>query len=211
MNRPLSAIMFRKGHLMPRNDEQQKGTSNRGFASMDREKQRAIASKGGQSVPPEKRSFSQDPHLAAQAGRKGGESVPPEGRSFSQNRELAAEAGRKGGQARGASSQRAAAARGGTTGGMQEAGKAQAKSQGQSFQETRDTGAEGARKSSLPKDQMDMDQRNRFSGGGSQDDDQTEELEARNDPRSGGEDVEQGMGPGPGRPGHGTGHPHNPR
>src|SRR5690349_22778923 len=88
---------------------EQKGTSNRGFASMDRAKQRQIASKGGQSVPPEKRSFSQDPSLAAQAGRKGGESVPPEGRSFSQNRELAAEAGRKGGQARGASAQRRAA------------------------------------------------------------------------------------------------------
>jgi general stress protein YciG len=94
---------------MSRNDEH-KGTSNRGFASMDQAKQRAIASKGGQSVPPEKRSFSQDPRLAAQAGRKGGESVPPEGRSFSQNRELAAEAGRKGGQARGASAQRRAAA-----------------------------------------------------------------------------------------------------
>ena len=76
---------------------------------MDRAKQRAIASKGGQSVPPEKRSFSQNPELAAKAGRKGGESVPPEGRSFSQNRELAAQAGRKGGQARGAASRRAAA------------------------------------------------------------------------------------------------------
>lgn len=47
-------------------------TSNRGFASMDRDKQRAIASKGGQSVPPEERSFSKDPALAASAGRKGG-------------------------------------------------------------------------------------------------------------------------------------------
>src|SRR4030088_690419 len=94
---------------MPRNDER-KGTSNRGFASMDQAKQRAIASKGGQSVPPEKRSFSQDPQLAAQAGRKGGESVPPEGRSFSPNREAAAEAGRKGGQARGASAHRRAMA-----------------------------------------------------------------------------------------------------
>lgn len=87
-----------------------KGTSNRGFASMDPAKQRAIASKGGQSVPPQKRSFSQNPDLAAKAGRKGGESVPPEGRSFSQNRELAAQAGRKGGQARGAASRRAAQA-----------------------------------------------------------------------------------------------------
>ncbi|MDE2338546.1 MAG: stress-induced protein, partial [Gammaproteobacteria bacterium] len=31
--------------------------------------------------------------------RKGGQSVPDEKRSFSQNRQLAAEAGRKGGQA----------------------------------------------------------------------------------------------------------------
>lgn len=95
---------------MSRNDEH-KGTSNRGFASMDQAKQRAIASKGGQSVPPEKRSFSQDPALAAQAGRKGGENVPAEGRSFSQNRELAAAAGRKGGQARSAANPLAVARR----------------------------------------------------------------------------------------------------
>ena len=50
-----------------------RGTSNRGFASMDPEKQREIARKGGESVPNEKRSFSQDRELAAQAGRKGGE------------------------------------------------------------------------------------------------------------------------------------------
>jgi general stress protein YciG len=73
--------------------------SNRGFASMDPEKQRAIASKGGQSVPNEKRSFSQNRELAAQAGRKGGQNVSDENRSFSRNRDLAAQAGRKGGQA----------------------------------------------------------------------------------------------------------------
>ena len=48
-------------------------TSNRGFASMDEEKQRRIASKGGRSVPNEKRSFSLDRRLAAEAGRKGGQ------------------------------------------------------------------------------------------------------------------------------------------
>ncbi len=47
--------------------------SSRGFASMDRVKQREIARKGGESVPNEKRSFSQDRGLAAAAGRKGGE------------------------------------------------------------------------------------------------------------------------------------------
>ncbi|MGI6245377.1 MAG: KGG domain-containing protein [Pseudochelatococcus sp.] len=76
-----------------------KKASTRGFASMDREKQRAIASKGGRSVPNEKRSFAQNRELAAEAGRKGGRSVPDEKRSFSQNPTLAAEAGRKGGQA----------------------------------------------------------------------------------------------------------------
>jgi general stress protein YciG len=74
-------------------------TSTRGFASMDPEKQRAIARKGGESVPNEKRSFSQNPGLAAEAGRKGGQSVNPKKRSFSQNHSLASEAGRKGGHA----------------------------------------------------------------------------------------------------------------
>jgi general stress protein YciG len=79
--------------------QQSGGTSNRGFASMDRERQRQIASKGGKSVAPEARSFSQNRELAAEAGRKGGKSVPPSERSFAQNRKLAAEAGRKGGEA----------------------------------------------------------------------------------------------------------------
>jgi general stress protein YciG len=66
---------------------------------MDPEKQRAIARKGGESVPNEKRSFAQNPALAAEAGRKGGMSVSPQKRSFSQNHELASLAGRKGGHA----------------------------------------------------------------------------------------------------------------
>ncbi len=73
--------------------------SNRGFASMDPEKQRLIARKGGKSVPDEKRSFSQNPELAAKAGRKGGQSVNPDKRSFSRDHMLASEAGRKGGHA----------------------------------------------------------------------------------------------------------------
>ncbi len=73
--------------------------STRGFASMDPEKQRAIARKGGQSVPDEKRSFAQNPELAARAGRKGGQSVNPDKRSFSRDHSLASEAGRKGGHA----------------------------------------------------------------------------------------------------------------
>lgn len=51
-----------------------KSASKRGFASMSPEKQREIASKGGQSVPASKRSFSQNRELASEAGRKGGQS-----------------------------------------------------------------------------------------------------------------------------------------
>jgi uncharacterized protein len=79
---------------------------------MDDEKQREIAGKGGESVPAEKRSFSQDPNLASEAGKKGGESSGGGqraqgesqgsnrggGGNFAQNPEKASEAGRKGGQ-----------------------------------------------------------------------------------------------------------------
>lgn len=47
--------------------------STRGFASMNEDRQREIASKGGRSVPANKRSFSQDRGLASAAGRKGGQ------------------------------------------------------------------------------------------------------------------------------------------
>jgi general stress protein YciG len=71
----------------------------RGFASMDRARQREIAAMGGRAVAPDSRSFSQNRELAKAAGRKGGRAVPPAKRSFSQNRALASEAGRKGGSA----------------------------------------------------------------------------------------------------------------
>jgi len=80
-------------------DTQAPRRSTRGFASMDPEKQREIARKGGTSVPKEKRSFSRNRDLAANAGRKGGLSVRPSMRSFSRDHELASQAGRKGGQA----------------------------------------------------------------------------------------------------------------
>ena len=100
--------------------DERTGTSNRGFASMDPAKQRESARKGGESVPNEKRSFSRDRHLAAEAGRKGGHESggyfahnpqraaeagrkggQQSGGNFANNRERAAEAGRKGGQSRG--------------------------------------------------------------------------------------------------------------
>jgi general stress protein YciG len=91
------------------------GDSNRGFASMDEKKQHEVASKGGQSVPDEERSFSKDRELAAEAGKKGGQSRSGSGGSssssdqstsegrggggnFAEDPERASEAGRKGGQ-----------------------------------------------------------------------------------------------------------------
>ena len=53
-------------------DGQNRRPAPRGFAAMDAERRREIARKGGKSVPDEKRSFTQDRTLAAEAGRKGG-------------------------------------------------------------------------------------------------------------------------------------------
>lgn len=89
-------LEFEKNINLP---QKPRGTSKRGFASMDIEKQREIASKGGRSVPNERRSFSKNRELAAAAGRKGGKNVPDERRSFSRDRQLASAAGRKGGEA----------------------------------------------------------------------------------------------------------------
>jgi general stress protein YciG len=47
---------------------------------MDPDRRREIARKGGASVPGEKRSFTRDRDLAANAGRKGGSSSRGGGR-----------------------------------------------------------------------------------------------------------------------------------
>src|SRR5579885_2565402 len=73
LNQFCRATVFGEKCMNTATDTQKKST--RGFASMDPDKQRAIARKGGESVPHEKRSFSQNPRLAAEAGRKGGQSV----------------------------------------------------------------------------------------------------------------------------------------
>ena len=54
------------------------GGSRRGFAAMDRAKQREIARKGGSMSPG---NFRNDPARAAVAGRKGGETSHSGGRS----------------------------------------------------------------------------------------------------------------------------------
>src|SRR5687768_17836227 len=70
-------------------------TSSRGFASMDSEKQREIARKGGRAAHAKGTAHEFTPDEARAAGRKGGEAV-------SRNREHMAEIGRRGGERRGA-------------------------------------------------------------------------------------------------------------
>jgi general stress protein YciG len=65
---------------MTTQDSRARKPARRGFAAMDKERQREIARKGGASVPDDKRSFSQDRDLAASAGRKGGEASHGGGR-----------------------------------------------------------------------------------------------------------------------------------
>ena len=65
----------------------------RGFASMDEEKQREIASKGGQAAHEAGNAHEFDSDEAREAGKKGGEAV-------SQDREHMAEIGEKGGESR---------------------------------------------------------------------------------------------------------------
>jgi general stress protein YciG len=75
--------------------------SNRGFASMDREKQREIASKGGRAAHAKGTAHEFDSGEAREAGRKGGMAV-------SRNRDHMAAIGRRGGEARGQARGRAA-------------------------------------------------------------------------------------------------------
>jgi uncharacterized protein len=70
------------------------GTSHRGFAAMDQNKQREIASKGGRAAHVKGTAHQWSSDEAREAGRKGGETV-------SQNREHMSAIGRRGGEARG--------------------------------------------------------------------------------------------------------------
>ena len=78
---------------MPNNSQSQ-NRSNRGFAAMDAEQQREIASKGGRAAHEQGTAHEFSPDEARAAGRKGGVSV-------SKNRQHMSEIGRKGGEARG--------------------------------------------------------------------------------------------------------------
>lgn len=101
--------------------------SNRGFASMDREKQKEIASKGGRAAHAKGTAHEFDSGEAREAGRKGGMAV-------SRNREHMAAIGRRGGEARGQSRGRAP--------GQANSGGAGSNAEG-SFQNTR-TGAQNS-------------------------------------------------------------------
>lgn len=70
---------------------QRKGTSNRGFAAMDPERQKRIASEGGRAAHKQGVAHEWSKDEAREAGRKGGQIV-------SQNREHMSAIGRKGGQ-----------------------------------------------------------------------------------------------------------------
>ncbi|HTW75598.1 MAG TPA: KGG domain-containing protein [Steroidobacteraceae bacterium] len=63
------------GHNQYTNPENRSQKSRRGFASMDAQMQREIASKGGQSQGKENNpgNFANDREKAREAGRKGGE------------------------------------------------------------------------------------------------------------------------------------------
>lgn len=86
------------------------GPAKRGFAAMDENQQREIASKGGQAAHQKGTAHEFDSEEARRAGQKGGEAV-------SRNREHMADIGRKGGESRQSASRTAsgdAASRSGT-------------------------------------------------------------------------------------------------
>ena len=68
-------------------------TDKRGFASMDKDKQREIASKGGKAAHEKGTAHKFTSEEAREAGRKGGKAA-------SKDRERMAEIGRKGGRSR---------------------------------------------------------------------------------------------------------------
>ena len=77
------------------------GTSRRGFASMDPQRQRAIASKGGKAAHQSGNAHEFTPEEARLAGSKGGKAAHQKGTAHEFTSEEARRAGRKGGEASG--------------------------------------------------------------------------------------------------------------
>jgi uncharacterized protein len=90
---------FRRLIMANQQNQDQSNTSNRGFASMDPEKQREIASQGGQAAHEKGTAHEFTSEEAREAGRKGGEAAHAKGTAHEFTSEEAREAGRKGGQA----------------------------------------------------------------------------------------------------------------
>ncbi len=86
--------------------------AKRGFAAMDQNQQREIASKGGQAAHQKGTAHEFDSEEARRAGQKGGEAV-------SRDREHMADIGRKGGESRQSANRAAAAAAAGPKGSRQ--------------------------------------------------------------------------------------------
>jgi general stress protein YciG len=80
------------------------GPAKRGFAAMDQNQQREIASKGGQAAHQKGTAHEFDSEEARRAGQKGGEAV-------SRNRAHMADIGRKGGESRQSANRAASAAK----------------------------------------------------------------------------------------------------
>src|SRR5574340_997402 len=67
-------IILRRFMMASNNEkDSRQGGSNRGFASMDEDKQREIASKGGKAAHEKGTAHEFDSEEAREAGRKGGE------------------------------------------------------------------------------------------------------------------------------------------
>jgi general stress protein YciG len=92
-------------------------TSNRGFASMDPEKQRDIASQGGKAAHEKGTAHEFSSEEAREAGREGGKAAHEKGTAHEFSSEEAREAGRKGGQASGGGNQGGGNKGGGNQGG----------------------------------------------------------------------------------------------
>lgn len=120
-----------KGLAMPDN----KQGSDRGFSSMDKNKQREIASEGGRASGG---NFANDPKRASEAGRKGGQQSAQDNKQEGQQ---GSQGGRGGGE-EGRSEQR---------GGQQRAegnadGRQQGSGQGGYFADDRERASEAGRK-----------------------------------------------------------------
>src|SRR5512143_949740 len=92
--------------MAKREDEQQQdraedqgGTPARGFASMEEDKQREIASQGGKAAHEKGTAHEFTPEEAREAGHKGGKAAHEKGTAHEFTPDEAREAGRKGGEA----------------------------------------------------------------------------------------------------------------